>query len=124
MCLVPAVAGTGYASRQLGFTPEERRSRLRLYASPDGRAGSIPIYSGACIYAGLFTEGDRVRHTVEPGRGAWVQVVSGWGRAGGVALGAGDGGGITGAGVVELDFLASTELLLLDLEMEEPSPGD
>lgn len=124
MWLVPAVPGTGYASRQLGFTAEERRSRLRLYASPDGRAGSITIYSGACIYAGLFTEGDRVRHTVEPGRAAWVQVVSGWVRTGGVELAEGDGAGITGAGVVELDFLAPTELLLLDLEMEESFLGD
>ncbi len=34
--------------------PEEKRGRLRLIASPDGRNGSVTIHQDAYVYAGLF----------------------------------------------------------------------
>lgn len=118
--LVPERRGTTFAYHQLSFTPEERQGRFRLYVSPDGRDGSMPINTDARIAAGLFRPGDRVGHDLEPGRGAWVQVVHGRLNVAGVSLEEGDGVGITNATRLELAFSAASEVVLFDLRMDAP----
>jgi hypothetical protein len=118
--LIPSRRPTPFAYHQLKFTPEQRQSRFRLYVSPDGRDGSMPIHTDASIYAGLFRAGDQAQHALAPGRGAWVQLVSGEVETGGVRLTAGDGCGITGIPQLDLRFSAATELLLFDLRMDAP----
>jgi len=120
MWLVPERTGTPFAYHQLGFPPEERRGVLRLYVSPDGRDASMPINTDAYIYAGLFGAGEGVAHTLQPGRGAWIQVVHGQLSVAGVELGQGDGVGITDAEHLELVFGAESEILLFDVRMDVP----
>jgi redox-sensitive bicupin YhaK (pirin superfamily) len=91
--LVPSKRPTPFAYHQLKYKPEERQGRFRLYVSPDGRDGSMPIHTGASIYAGLFAKGDTARHRMEMS-GAWVQVVGGQVKVAGVTLGKGDGWGL------------------------------
>ena len=55
----------------------ERRGRLRLTASPDGREGSVTIHQDVDLYAGLFKAGEGVRFALRPGRHAWIQVAQG-----------------------------------------------
>src|SRR5207249_9041301 len=50
----PDVTGIAPSYEQKHFAPEEKRGRLRLIASPDGRAGSVSIHQDALLYAGLF----------------------------------------------------------------------
>lgn len=117
--LVPSKHPTPFVYNQLKYTPEERAGRFRLYVSPDGRDGSMPIHTSASIYAGLFAKGDRVHHAMT-GNGAWVQVVRGRVDVAGVTLDTGDGAGILGAGGLDFAFDDSTEALLFDLDMNAP----
>jgi redox-sensitive bicupin YhaK (pirin superfamily) len=117
--LIPSKQPTPFVYNQLKFTPEERASRFRLYVSPDGRDGSMPIHTGASIYAGLFAPGDTAQHTLEH-NGAWVQVVHGRVSVNGTPLGKGDGVGITDVNELSFDFTEPTELLLFDLDMNAP----
>lgn len=120
MWLVPERHNTEFSYAQLGFTPEERQGRLRLYVSPTGRDGSMSINTDAEIYAGLFGAGDIVEHTLASGRGAWIQVVHGKLSVAGITLEEGDGVGITEAERLELKFEAESEVLLFDVRMDVP----
>ena len=112
--------GTEFAYHQLKFTPEERRNRFRLYVSRDARDGSMPINADARIYAGLFQPGSRAEHTLEPERGAWIQMVSGQVRVAGVTLALGDGAGITGDERLSFEFDEASEVVLFDVRMDLP----
>jgi quercetin 2,3-dioxygenase len=114
--LVPSKHPTPFVYNQLKYTPEERTGRFRLYVSPDGRDGSMPIHTEASIYAGLFSKGDAAQMPLH-GNGAWVQVVSGRVGVAGVVLEKGDGVGITDTKELGFAFEDATELLLFDLDM-------
>jgi redox-sensitive bicupin YhaK (pirin superfamily) len=118
--LVPSKQPTPFVYNQMKFTPEERAGRFRLYVSPDGRDGSMPIHTEASIYAGLFKKGDEAAHTLASGHGAWVQVVHGRVSVAGAMLEAGDGVGITNASNLAFHFDDATEVLLFDLDMHAP----
>lgn len=103
----------GYEEKHV---PEsERRGRLRLIASRDGREDSVTIHQDASIFAGLFAKGDRVRHDLAPGRHAWLQVVRGDVRLGEHELREGDGAALSEEPVVELEARGDAEVLLFDL---------
>jgi redox-sensitive bicupin YhaK (pirin superfamily) len=120
MWLIPDRPGTAAAYHQLKFTPEERQGRFRLYVSPDGKDGSMPINTDARIYAGLFGADDSVRHSVDAGWGSWIQVVHGGLRVAGLVLQSGDGVGITNARELDIRFDAGSEVLLFDVRMDAP----
>jgi redox-sensitive bicupin YhaK (pirin superfamily) len=120
MWLIPNRTGTQFDYHQLKFTPSERQGQLRLYVSPDGRDGSMPINTDALIYAGLFTAGDRLTYTVSRDRGIWLQIVTGSVNVTGLSLETGDGIGITDTSFLELAFQAPSEILLFDLGMTTP----
>ena len=73
------------------FPEAEKRGRLRLVGSPDGRDGSVVIHQDAKIYDALLSNGDLVTHELKRGRKAWVQVVRGTIDVNGKPAGAGDG---------------------------------
>ncbi len=120
MWLIPDRRGTVAAYHQLKFTPEERQGRFRLYVSRHGEDGSMPINTDARIYAGLFRAGDAARHSIEPGWGAWIQMVHGDLRVAGLTLSQGDGVGITNASELDMQFDAESEVLLFDVRMDAP----
>jgi redox-sensitive bicupin YhaK (pirin superfamily) len=80
----------------------------------------MPINTDARIHAGLFSAGDRVTHSLESGRGAWIQVVRGSLHLAGATLAQGDGVGIIDAGELEIGFDAESEVLLFDVRMDVP----
>ena len=120
MWLIPERTGTDFNYGQKKYTPAERQGRFHLYVSPDGRDDSLPINTDAFIYAGLFDAGDMVQHTLEPGRGAWIQVVDGQLSVLGETLHQGDGVGITDADQLDITFEADSEVLLFDVRMDVP----
>jgi redox-sensitive bicupin YhaK (pirin superfamily) len=115
MWLIPNRPNTQFSCNQLNFSPEERKSRFRLYVSPDGRENSMPINTDALIYAGLFRSGDQIEYHLEQGRGAWIQIVNGQLQVTGIMLEQGDGVGITNASRLVLQFESESEVLLFDL---------
>jgi redox-sensitive bicupin YhaK (pirin superfamily) len=110
----PNVVGIAPAYEQKHFAAEERRGRLRLIASPDGRHGSVSINQDAFLYAGLFDGDEKARHKVDVGRKGYVHVARGSVTVNGLRLGAGDGVR-SGAGLIDVTDGLDAEALLFDL---------
>src|SRR5205823_11312748 len=113
---------SGHAPRydQRSFPEDERRGRLRLVASPDGRDGSLSIHQDAEVYLASLGPGDRVAHALRVGRYAWLQVLGGAVELNGVALAAGDGAAAGEEPSLAVTAAAPAEVMLFDL----PSEGE
>ena len=106
-------AAPGYEQRE--FPEAERRGRLRLLASRDGRAGSVTIHQDAEVYDAALGEGEEVAHELRAGRHAWVQLVGGSLKLNGVGLQAGDGAAVSEEGRLLISAAEPSEFLLFDL---------
>lgn len=103
----------GYEQRT--FSTQEKRGRLRLVASRDGRDGSVTIHQDADLYATVLEPGEGATHALRQGRAAWVQVARGKVVMNGTALEAGDGASVTGESTLEIEGKEAAEVLLFDL---------
>jgi redox-sensitive bicupin YhaK (pirin superfamily) len=109
---------TGIAPRydQKSFSGAEKRDRLRLVGSPDGREGSIVIHQDAEIYDALLSRGRAVSHALQAGRKSWIQVVRGAVEVNGKGAIAGDGVAVEDEAVVSIAAPAEdAEVLVFDL---------
>jgi redox-sensitive bicupin YhaK (pirin superfamily) len=113
--IVPEKNGLTPGYEQKAFGDPERRNRLRLVASRDGRDGSLRIHQDAELYTTLMTKGERVAQALRPGRHAWIQVARGAVDLNGKAMKAGDGAAASGERSLELAATADTEVLIFDL---------
>ena len=109
----PNVAGLPPSYEQKHFKREEKRGRLRLIASPDGREGSVKIHQNALVYAGLFDGNEAAKYRLTLDKG-YVHVARGKIRVNGHALEAGDALKTDG-GAIELKDGEDAEVLLFDL---------
>jgi redox-sensitive bicupin YhaK (pirin superfamily) len=101
---------------QKTFPQSEKRGRLRLVASPDGRDGSIVVHQDAQIYDALLGSGEMVTRDLEIGRKGWVQVVRGAIEVNGKVAGAGDGVAVENETVLAITSRADhSEVLVFDL---------
>jgi redox-sensitive bicupin YhaK (pirin superfamily) len=112
----PSVTGIAPSYEQKHFKAEEKRGRLRLIASPDGRDGSVKIHQDALVYAGLFDGRENASYELRNPKG-YVHVARGRITVNGHALEAGDALK-TGDGVLELEQGANAEVLVFDLPEE------
>ena len=103
----------GYGQQHFGV--EERRGRLALLVSPDGRDGSIATHQDALLYATLLAPGESVDLTLDAGRQAYVQVARGCAEVNGKAMGEGDGARVTDDPRVRIAATEDAELLVFDL---------
>ncbi|MGZ3416462.1 MAG: pirin family protein [Polyangiales bacterium] len=113
--LLPEKQGMQPGYEQKAFSDEEKRGKLRLVASRDGRDGSVTIHSDVSLYASLLAPGDRVEHSLARNRNAWVQVLRGAIELNGKSLGTGDGAAISGEEALALTAKDHSEVLLFDL---------
>lgn len=97
------------------FDEEDKRGRLRLIVSPDGRDGSLLIHQDVRVYASLLDAGEQVRHELVPSRHAWIQIVNGRLELNGQELHRGDGTAVSEESILELKGLQESEFLLFDL---------
>ena len=100
---------------QKTFSEAEKRGKLRLLVSPDGRDGSIKIRQDNDLYATVLGAGDTVEHQLKPDRHAYVQVARGSVTLNGKKLDEGDGAAISDEKTVELKGEKDAEVLLFDL---------
>ena len=110
----PAQAGVEPSYEQKRFPPQEKRGRLRLVVSGDGREGSLSMNQDARVYAGLFDGAERATHEIGEGRLGYVHVARGSVTVNGHALGAGDALKTAG-GTIALEKGRSAEVLVFDL---------
>jgi quercetin 2,3-dioxygenase len=113
--MFPEQPGFKPAYGQKTFSEEEKRGKLRLVASPDGRDGSIKIRQDNELYATVLGNGEAVRHQLKPERHAYVQVARGSVTLNGQELETGDGAAISAEKAVELTGVENAEVLLFDL---------
>ena len=111
----PSVTGIPPSYEQTSFAEADKRDRLRLVASPDGRDGSVTIHADARMYAGLFNGAATASLPLAPGRKAYVHVVKGAITANGQRLGCGDALALAGEAEVTLADAADAEVLVFDL---------
>jgi hypothetical protein len=100
---------------QKNFSEAEKRGKLRLLVSPDGRDGSVKIRQDNDLYATVLGAGESVKHELKPERHAYVQVARGSVTLNGRKLEEGDGAAISSEKTVELTGADKAEVLLFDL---------
>jgi len=113
--ILPERGGLKPRYDQKVFADAEKRGRLRLVASHDGREGSLVIHQDADLYAALLAEAESVAHVLKPGRRAWVQVVRGRVEVNGVAAQVGDGVALSDEASVAVKASSDAEILVFDL---------
>lgn len=113
--IIPEKRGLAPGYEQKAFSDAEKRGRLRLIGSRDGRDGSVTIHQDVDLYAALLGEGDAVEHTVAAGRGGWVQVARGIVSVNGEELREGDGVAISTSGHLRIAGHEAAEVLLFDM---------
>jgi redox-sensitive bicupin YhaK (pirin superfamily) len=95
MWVVPNRRGVSPRYQQQAFPEAERRGRLRLVASGDGRDGSLPLNQDADVYVTLLGAGETATLPLHSGRGAYVHVARGALTLNGQRLAAGDGAAVS-----------------------------
>lgn len=113
--ILPAKRNVSPSYEQKNFGDAEKRGKLALVASADGRDGSVTINADAHVYAGIFGTGDRAELPVAAGRGAWVQVARGKVRVNGEELAEGDGVAIEDERAIRIEGVDEGEVLAFDL---------
>lgn len=113
--ILPRTQGLAPGYEQRAFTAAERRGRLRLVGSPDGREGSVTVHQDVLLFAGCFDDDERATLSLAPGRKAWVQIVRGAISVNGTRLEEGDGAAAVGERSLEFTGGAASELLAFDL---------
>jgi len=113
--MTPQATGTKPTYEQRTFSIEEKRGRLCLIVSPDGRDESITVNQDVELYATVLTPGEQVTHNLKPNRYAWVQVIRGTVLLNDLSLEAGDGVAISEEELLEIQANTEAEALLFDL---------
>jgi len=113
--LLPERTGLKPSYEELAVGEEEKRGRFRLVASPDGSDGSLTIHQDARLYLASLLPGQAVAHPIEPGRGAWLQVLRGSVNLLGSNLSTGDGVAVTDENALSVQAVVPSEVLLFDL---------
>jgi redox-sensitive bicupin YhaK (pirin superfamily) len=113
--ILPDRRGIKPSYEQEMFADEEKRGRMRLIASRDGREGSVSIHQDANVYAALLDEGQQLTHQLSSGRHAWLQVVRGALKLNDQQLGPSDGAAISEEQSLRIVSDEKSEILLFDL---------
>jgi redox-sensitive bicupin YhaK (pirin superfamily) len=113
--ILPDRRGIAPGYEQRAYPAGERRGRLRLVASRDGREGSVTLHQDTDLYSTLLAEGEEIEHRLNTSRHAWLQVVRGGVTANGEWLRAGDGAALSEEEQLKIRGEEPSELLLFDL---------
>jgi redox-sensitive bicupin YhaK (pirin superfamily) len=113
--IVPDQIGYPPSYEQKYFSAAEKRGRLCLVASREGRDGSVSLHQDVDLYAALLDGTDCAEFALRSGRQAWIQVARGEVRVNGQILTEGDGLAIDEPGLLRLDGAKAAEVLLFDV---------
>ena len=114
--LLPNQQGITPGYEQKAFAEADKRGKLRLVASPDGREGSVTIHANASMYAGLIDGVERAELALDPTRLAYVHLVRGEASINGQALQAGDAAKLDGETRLSIDSGRDAEVIVFDLQ--------
>ena len=115
---LPDRRGHAPSYEQIRFAEVEKRGRLRLVASADGRDGSVSLNQDVRMYAGLFDAQEAASYSLENGRMAWLQLARGTLELNGVGMSVGDGAAVSFGSSLKIDNARDAELILFDVEAD------
>jgi redox-sensitive bicupin YhaK (pirin superfamily) len=113
--ILPEENGLAPGYEEKHFATEEKRGRLRLIASRDGRQGSLTIRQDVDLFGTVLDEGETVTHETRPERKLWMQLVWGTVEVNGHKARAGDGLAIENESRLAVAATSEAELLLFDM---------
>lgn len=98
------------------FADKEKRGKLRLVGSQDGREGSVTIHQDVDLYATSLVKDEVIQYNTSNQRKVWVQVARGAVNLNNRSLGTGDGAAISEEESIALTATADgTEVLVFDM---------
>ncbi len=112
--LLPDKTGVTPRYETLQLSDEDKRGKLKLFLSGDGRDGSIRLQQDADIYAGLVDGDEAIEFKPKGERRGWIQVVKGTVYVNGESLRAGDAVAFAHDNVT-IDQGVGAEIILFDL---------
>lgn len=114
--IVPSEQGLEPSYEQKMYGDEEKRARLRLIASPDGREGSVIVHQDVLVYAALLDKGQEIVHRfASPERHGWLQVARGAVTINGHELKESDGAAVSEERALRITASEPSEIILFDL---------
>jgi len=117
--IVPEQRGLKPSYEQTAYSAEEKRGKLRLIASRDGRDGSVTVHQDMSLYASLLGTGQKLVYQSDPKRYSWLQVIGGAIKLNDQLLEAGDGAMVKAEETLAFEGAGKeteeAEILLFDL---------
>jgi redox-sensitive bicupin YhaK (pirin superfamily) len=113
--IMPAKLNAPPRYEDLHFSDADKRGKLLLMLSPDGRDGSGMIGQDAKVYASILSAGESVELSLSDGRGGFIHVVEGKIEFLGQELAQGDAISWEESGEFKLTALEPSEFLFFDL---------
>lgn len=113
--IIPEKRGITPGYEQRRFSDVDKRGKLCLVGSRDGRSGSVTIHQDVDLYATILGVDEMVTFDIRPGRIGWVQVAKGTVTLDGEQLRSGDGAALEASGTITITCTDDAEILLFDM---------
>jgi len=113
--ILPNAEGLPPGYEQKAFTEDERRGRMRLIASSDGREGSVRLNQDVALFASILDAGQEIERGIDPARYGWIQVARGSVSVNGENAGQGDGVVVVAESDLKIKAQEDAEILVFDL---------
>ena len=113
--IMPNERGIVPGYEQKSFSDADKRGRLRLVASADGRDGSVTVHADASLYAGLFNGDEKAELPLDTRRSTYVQVARGSLKVNGLDATAGDAVLLDQEPALRLEGGRDAEVIVFDL---------
>jgi redox-sensitive bicupin YhaK (pirin superfamily) len=111
----PRVKGVKPCYEQITLSREDRLGKMRLIASPEGKAGSVLVNQDVNVYATILDKDMSLTIPVTEDRHLWIHVARGEARLGDESLSAGDGIAVSDESEISLVGVNEAEILIFDL---------
>ena len=113
--ILPDTDGVKPSYEQKFYPDVEKRGKLRLIASADGRGNTVAIHQNVNLFAALLDSGEEIVHIIPRNRHAWLQVARGHVVVNGQKLVSGDGLAVSNEEWLSVSGDEPAEVLLFDL---------
>ncbi len=113
--ILPKEKGMPPSYEQKSFTPEQKKGKWLLVASPNGAQGSVTIHQDVHLYVSQVLPNEELFFQVKPDRHIWIQVARGEIQLEGETLRGGDGAALSQVSSVEVRGKRESEVLLFEL---------
>ncbi len=107
--IIPKAPGLTPSLEQRHVDPKERLNRFLLLASSSS-SDALPIQQDAEVYAASIEPGAEIAHTLAPGYGAYLYLISGAVRLNGNTLSAGDAAKVWDESLISVQGVEASEM--------------